>query len=148
MGVDATASAILDLLRQHGALFVVEIAAQQRQGADAVRTALWSLLRLGLVTNDQFDLFRRGQPPSVETATALRSRGELRAFLRDSRRRQETVWPEGRWSLVSWGSPTPEEAAFFQARLLLERHGIIARDLAVMNDAPTPWRILYEILSR
>jgi ATP-dependent Lhr-like helicase len=78
----------------------------------------------------------------------MRSRGELRAYLRNSGRRQETAWPEGRWSLLAWGQPDPESAAFFQARLLLERYGIVARELALMDAAMPPWRVLYEILSR
>src|SRR5439155_3966512 len=61
---------------------------------------------------------------------------------------QENAWPEGRWALIPWGEPDPEAAAFFQARLLLERYGIATRELALMSATPTPWRILYEILSR
>jgi ATP-dependent Lhr-like helicase len=143
-----TASSILDLLRNRGALFLAEIAGQLRVSPGATRTALWSLLRLGLVTNDQLDLLRRGEPPREEEALVMRSRGEVRAFLRDARRRHETAWPEGRWSLIAWGAPDPEHAAFFQARLLLERYGIVSRELAVQSGSPTPWRILYEILSR
>ena len=109
---------------------------------------MWSLLRSGLVTNDRYDLLRRGEPPHDEQAPPLRSRGQLRAFLRDSRRRQTAAWPEGRWSLLAWGQPDPETAAFFHARLLLNRFGIVARELANMSGITTPWRILYEILSR
>src|SRR5207249_4808183 len=99
----------------------------------------WTLLRLGLVTNDQYDLVRRGEPPREDQSPPMRSRGELRAFLRDSRRRQTTTWPEGRWALLAWGQPDPERAAFFQARLLLDRYGIVARELAALSGTPTPW---------
>ena len=114
----------------------------------ATRSALWTLLRAASVTNDQFDILRKGEPPRSDAPPPLHSRGELRAFLRDTRRRTENRWPEGRWSLVPWGQPDPQSAAFFQARLLLERYGIVARELAVLSATPMPWRILYEVLSR
>src|SRR5205807_8819717 len=44
--------------------------------------------------------------------------------------------------------PDPEAAAFGQARLLLERYGIVARGMALMDSVMPPWRVLYEILSR
>jgi ATP-dependent helicase Lhr and Lhr-like helicase len=142
------ASAIAELLRNRGALFTGEIATQTRLAVSKVRSALWSLLRFGQVTNDRLDVLRRGEPPNGDEPPNMRSRAELRAFLRDSRRRQETMWPEGRWSLLAWGQPDPESAAYFQARLLLERYGIVARELALMDAAMPPWRVLYEILSR
>jgi ATP-dependent Lhr-like helicase len=148
VGIDQPTSAVLDLLRSRGASFTAELAAQAKLPVPVVRTALWSLLRLGLATNDQFDLLRRGEPPRDDEPPQMKSRAELRAFLRDSRRRHERVWPEGRWSLLGWGQPEPEAASFFQARLLLDRYGIVARELAALSGTPTPWRILYEILSR
>jgi ATP-dependent Lhr-like helicase len=147
-GIGPAAAAIVELLRTRGALFIQEVAEQQRLSLAAARRALWSLVRLGLATNDHFDLLRRGEPPHEDEAPVMRSRGELRAFLHDSRRRQNTAWPEGRWSLVGWGCPDPEQAAFFQARLLLERYGIVSRELALLSGTPTPWRVLYEIMSR
>jgi ATP-dependent Lhr-like helicase len=107
---------------------------------------LWSLLKSGFATNDQFDVVRRGEPPPDNTS--MRSRGELRSYLRDSRRRHATLRPEGRWSLVPWGQPDPESAALLQARLLLQRYGIVSRELAILSGTPVSWRVLYEILSR
>ena len=146
--LDAASSSILEALRSRGALFTRDLAAQTTLSIDPARSALWSLLRLGIVTNDQFDLLRHGEPARGDQMLPMRSSGELRAYLRDSRRRQENIRPEGRWSLIAWGQPDPEAAAFFQARLLLERYGIVARELASLGGMPTPWRVLYEILSR
>ena len=148
MQLDRTAAAIVEILGGRGALFTAEIAAGAGLAEGTTRSSLWSLLRASLVTNDQFDVVRRGEPPHMDQAPPLHSRGEVRAFLRDARRRQTNAWPEGRWSLLAWGQPDPESAAFFQARLLLERYGIVARELALLSGCPTPWRILYEILSR
>jgi ATP-dependent Lhr-like helicase len=147
-GLDPMGAAILEVLRNRGALFATDLANQAKLPVAVVRSSLWLLLRLGIVTNDQYDLLRRGEPPRDDQPPPMRSRGEVRAFLRDSRRRRENVWPDGRWSLIAWGQPDPETAAFFQARLLLDRYGIVARELANMSGTPTPWRVLYEILSR
>ncbi|MBI3822514.1 MAG: hypothetical protein HY289_07525, partial [Planctomycetes bacterium] len=146
-GLGAVDSALLDVLRNRGASFTAELATASNLPVAAVRRSLWSLLSLGLATNDRFEVLRKGEPPGDE-APPMRSRGELRAFLRDTRRHREQDWPEGRWSLLAWGQPDPEAAAIFQARLLLERFGIVTRELAVMSGTSVPWRILYEILSR
>ena len=148
VGVDQSAASVLDVLRTRGAMFAADLSGHTNLSLIAMRRCLWSLLRLGLVANDQFDVLRRGEPPHVDDAPALRSRVEVRTFLRDARRRHETHWPEGRWSLLEWGQPNPETAAFFQARRLLERYGLAARELAIQGELPIPWRVLYEILSR
>lgn len=146
--LDPATAALLTVLRERGALFTGELSAHARLAESATRVGLWKLLRLGLVTNDHYDVQRRGEPPNLDEPPALRSRAEVRAFLRDSRRRNEVRYPEGRWAVLPWGAPDPESAALFQARLLLERYGIVSRELALLAGTPTPWRILYEILSR
>jgi ATP-dependent Lhr-like helicase len=49
---------------------------------------------------------------------------------------------------VPWGRPEPEAHAVAQASLLLERYGIVARELALFDPWLLPWRVLYEVLSR
>ena len=56
--------------------------------------------------------------------------------------------PEGRWSLLPWGQPDPEAQAVCQAALLLQRYGVVARELALLDPWMPPWRVLYEVLSR
>lgn len=146
--LDQVSMSVMDLLRTRGALFTAEIAEQTKGAPAVVRASLWSLCRSGLVTNDQLDVLRRGEPPREDEPPPMRSRTDVRAFLRDARRRRDNAWPEGRWSLIAWGQPEPEAAAFFQAQRLLHRYGIVARELALMANAPAPWRILYEIYSR
>src|SRR5262249_5344703 len=55
---------------------------------------------------------------------------------------------EGRWSLLPWGQPDAETHAGLQAYLLLQRHGVAAPELALMDPSMLPWRVLYEVLSR
>src|SRR4029077_4125701 len=54
----------------------------------------------------------------------------------------------GRWSAISWGSPEPEPEAVFQGYLLLNRYGIVSREMANLDATLRPWRVLYEVLSR
>ena len=49
---------------------------------------------------------------------------------------------------MPWGRPEPEAHAVAQASLLLQRYGIVARELALLDARALPWRVLYEVLSR
>ena len=49
---------------------------------------------------------------------------------------------------LPWGRPEPEAHAVAQASLLLQRYGIVARELALLDPWLLPWRVLYEVLSR
>jgi ATP-dependent helicase Lhr and Lhr-like helicase len=131
---------VLECLRTRGALFVPDIASGLGMLPGAVRTALWELVRQGYVSNDRYDPVRRGEQP-IQASTAT-SRSIARARLRPP------LVPEGRWSLVPWGRPDGASHALFLTRLLLERYGIVARELAAMDARMLPWRVLYEVLSR
>jgi ATP-dependent Lhr-like helicase len=138
------AERVLETLRGRGASFLTDLAADTGLSPNVVRASLWALLRRSLVTNDHFDVVRRGEEPPLEAVPPTASR--LPA-LRDPRRRF-VQRPEGRWSVLSWGRPQAEAAAVFQATLLLNRYGIAARELALLDPWMTSWRILYEVLSR
>jgi ATP-dependent Lhr-like helicase len=140
---DPAVEHVLESLRQRGALFVADLAQHTGLPPSAVRAALWALLRRGLVTNDHFDVIRRGEerePPALERRTPL-PRSSFRA-------RRQSPRPEGRWALVPWGRPDPEAQAVFQVSLLLHCYGVAARELALMDPWLLPWRVLYEVLSR
>jgi ATP-dependent Lhr-like helicase len=111
-----------------------------------VRASLGTLLRRGVVTNDHFDVIRRGEETLAPTPAANAVNSRL-PTLREMRRRM-TGRPEGRWSLAAWGRPEPEPYALAQATLLLHRYGIVARELAILDPWLLPWRVLYEVLSR
>jgi ATP-dependent Lhr-like helicase len=136
---------VLESLRARGASFTDELASAISLSSVEVRAALAQLRRRGLVTNDRFDVVRRGEPTAVE---APPSRTAGRGLLRRGLRRPGSMRPEGRWSVVPWGQPSPEERAVLQAGLLLRRCGVAARELALMDPGLLPWRLLYEVLSR
>jgi ATP-dependent Lhr-like helicase len=140
---DPEAQAIYEHLRQRGASFVVDMAQALNIPPTRVRKGLWRLLRRGLINNDHFEVVRRGEEDGATNGELLAHRPSLKSL-----RRQRSLRPEGRWSLVSWGAPEMETRAIQQAYLLLERYGIVARELALLDPWMLPWRVLYEVLSR
>jgi ATP-dependent Lhr-like helicase len=150
---------VLDCLRGRGALFVTDVAQQTGLSPSAVRAALWALARLGVVSNDRFDVVRRsdfglriadcGLVDGQQGAPGRRLTSRLLRPVRQSaiRNPQSTIM-EGRWALVPWGLPDAEAHAVHQAGSLLQRYGVVARELAAMDPWMPPWRVLYEVLSR
>jgi ATP-dependent Lhr-like helicase len=146
---DPTADAVLESLRARGASFVADMAQHTGQEPGAVRAALWSLVRRGLVTNDRFDVVRRGEASGEWSAGRGAPRTAMIRGARSALRPQRSaLHPEGRWSLLPWGRPEPEAQAVAMALLLLNRYGIVARELTLLDPWMPPWRVLYEVLSR
>jgi ATP-dependent Lhr-like helicase len=141
--LDPASGQVLECLRTRGALFVPDLASLTGLAPSAVRSALWDLVRRGWATNDRYEPVRRGQepePPPISPTTA-------RSVMRGGRRRAPAI-PEGRWSLPTWGQPDVASHAVFMCHLLLNRYGVAARELAIMDSTMPPWRVLYEVLSR
>ncbi len=143
--LDEVTGRVLETLRGRGAMFLTDLAVATGLSPSAARSSLWTLLRRSLATNDQMEVIRRGEEEAVKRntpapPTRLSSLRELR--------RSMSGRLEGRWSLVPWGEPDAETHAVLQAYLLLQRYGVAARELALLDPTMLPWRILYEVLSR
>jgi ATP-dependent Lhr-like helicase len=144
--LDTLAERFLEILNRRGALFVTDLAQETDTIPSAARAALWTLLRRRLVTNDHFDVIRKGE--AAETRNAERGMRNAR-MLRTSRLAPRVSRsPEGRWSLIPWGRPETEAHAVFQASVLLQRYGVVARELVLLDPWMLPWRVLYEVFSR
>jgi ATP-dependent Lhr-like helicase len=132
-------------LQTRGASFVADLALDTRLSPEQVRSALWNLARHNLVTNDRFDVIRKGEETAkhFDDVTPRTSRGPSAG-----RRRRTGQLPEGRWSLLPWGNPSPEERIIRSAKLLLHRYGVAARELALLDPWMPAWRLLHEVLSR
>jgi ATP-dependent Lhr-like helicase len=139
---------IFDHLRERGALFLTDLAIDLGLPPGIARGALGVLMRRSLVTNDRYDVIRRGEVPASGVASAPRVRRGALTRPRSPGGVRSPQRPEGRWSFVPWGRPEPEAHAVAQASLLLERYGIVARELALFDPWLLPWRVLYEVLSR
>ncbi|MFO0876571.1 MAG: DEAD/DEAH box helicase [Gemmataceae bacterium] len=129
-------------LHEQGASFVTDLASDTGLTPSAVRKALWQLARAGRVSNDQLDVLRKGEPDEL-TGEPSRTGPSLRSL-----RRMAMQKPEGRWSLLRWGKPGPEELGLVQCHLLLQWFGVVARELSQGVTGLLPWRILYEVLNR
>jgi ATP-dependent Lhr-like helicase len=128
--------AILDHLAGRGAsFFVALLAACAPARSEEVLEALGDLAWAGLVTNDTF------QP--------LRLLGRARASAGRRRARENALATSGRWSLVRElvaGAPSATESAHRRALQLLERHGVVSREVAAIEPLPGGFSAVYPIL--
>ncbi|HEX5430771.1 MAG TPA: DEAD/DEAH box helicase, partial [Bryobacteraceae bacterium] len=118
---------ILTALEARGALFFDEILKASGRLASEVEDGLWELVAAGLVTADGFENLRALIDPK-------RRRGEGRG--RSARPRHAA----GRWALIE-RSPHEMDAEFF-AKQLLERWGVVFRDVLARETLAPPWRDL------
>lgn len=129
--------AILDHLEERGASFITEIERSVSKLADVewreFEPALWDLVWAGLVTNDTF------QP--LRTLGAKRARGRRAGV--------NKVLSGGRWSLVASLMDTevsPTERTLARARCLLDRYGVVSREVAQAEEIPGGWGPIYRVL--
>ncbi len=140
------AEAVLDALRRRGASFLRELVSATGRLPSEVEDGLWELVAAGLVTADGFDNLRALIDPK-------RRRGEGR--FRAARPRHAA----GRWALLAparaeraEGAPVEGDAvrerADAFARQLLERWGVVFRDLVRRESLMPPWRDVLGALRR
>jgi ATP-dependent Lhr-like helicase len=138
------ALSLWEFLKKRGACFAEEVQRILGLSSIEVQYALWELASAGLAAADGFD--------------------QLRAMI-DSDRRQtanssyrKTRSAAGRWSLFGADSPVPEDA-IEQARhedvsiesaahTLLNRYGVVFRDLLVHESNIPRWGVLLRMLRR
>ena len=138
------AEAVLDALRRRGASFLRELVAATGRLPSEVEDGLWELVAAGLVTADGYDNLRALIDPK-------RRRGEGR--FRAARPRHAA----GRWALLApargegeasaEGGHAGARAEAF-ARQLLERWGVVFRDLVRRESLMPPWRDVLGALRR
>jgi ATP-dependent Lhr-like helicase len=115
---------VFESLQKRGASFFVELVKSSGRLASEVEEALWELVAAGLVTADGFD--------------------NLRALLDPQRRARGTRRPRhsaGRWALLDRAEAESIDVEFF-AKLLLDRWGVVFRDLLSREPLAPAWRDL------
>jgi ATP-dependent Lhr-like helicase len=122
---------LLAALAQRGASFFHDLVRATGRLASEVEDGLWELVAGGRVTADGFENLRALIDPK-------RRRGEGRGRLARPRH------AAGRWALLEHGSNGTDVECF--ARVLLDRWGVIFRDLLARETLAPPWRSLLVVL--
>jgi ATP-dependent Lhr-like helicase len=138
------AQAVYEALATHGALFFDDIMSATRLLPAQVEDALRELAALGLVTSDGFSAVRSTIVKRAHTP----GRSARRATKR--RRRREAYARSGRWSkFPPFVQPIAEdERAERWAWLLLNRYGVMFRDLLARESLAPPWSNLVRVYRR
>jgi ATP-dependent Lhr-like helicase len=138
------AQAVYEALATHGALFFDDLLAATKLLAAQVEDALRELAALALVTSDGFTAVRS----TIVKHVHLPGRASRRATKR--RRRREAYARSGRWSkFPPFLQPVAaEERAERWAWLLLNRYGVMFRDLLARESLAPPWSDLVRVYRR
>jgi ATP-dependent helicase Lhr and Lhr-like helicase len=137
-----------EVLQARGASFFPQLLAAARGGfAPELGDALWDLVWTGEVTNDSFHAVRalltplRRSRKSNSVGRAVHIRSLERFTVRDD--------VAGRWSLTEAAGDapvTPTERATAQIRQLLERHGVLTREVVRSEGVGGGFAAAYGIL--
>jgi ATP-dependent Lhr-like helicase len=141
--IGATAE-VVEALGRRGAQFLAELVAATRRLPAEIEEALWDGVSRGLLTADGFAAIRslvetgRPRPKAAHSVSRLR-----RGAPRPNR-------AAGRWSLIAPAEPVEDREGLAEAVAdqLLQRWGVVFRDLAVHEGMPLPWRDLQWALRR
>ncbi|HET9167145.1 MAG TPA: DEAD/DEAH box helicase, partial [Candidatus Angelobacter sp.] len=129
-GLGAGAREVLTFLRSRGASFFADIVRGTGKLKAEIETALWELVAAGLVTADGFDNLRALIDPKRRAGQG-------------SGRSNRPRHSAGRWSLLH--PPHGEDsgrAIESVCRVLLERYGVVFRELLVRESMLPRWRDL------
>jgi ATP-dependent Lhr-like helicase len=138
---------ILDALRASGAQFHSELQAATRRLPTDIEEGLWDGVARGLISADGFNAVR-----SLLHARTRFARRQ-RPYPRPGSRGRRGTWRqgvEGRWTLLPAAEPTDdvEELAEAVAWQLLQRWGVVFRDVYLKERLAVPWREILWALRR
>ncbi len=139
-GLSAAARDVAAYLETQGASFLADIA--RGTGHLTVRTerALWELVTRGQVTGDGIAGLRMLLTPELKRRDSRRGSRKGSA---------ERAMPVGRWSLWRNGDPgTVDAVTETLARQLLQRYGLVFRELLARETRCPPWRLLLQTYRR
>ncbi len=147
---DAKEQAVLEALGAAGAQYLDEVAERANVSERDALSALWRMAAAGRVSNDNFAPLRmfagdRGAERALEPVArrpATRHDAAVRARLKSSL--------AGRWSLIRAGehrAGSPDDARDLALKLL-ERHGILAREMLGLESTHISWNEIAFALRR
>ena len=140
--VGATAE-IVQTLRESGACFATDLVAATRRLPDDVERGLWDGVARGLVMCDGFGAIRA-------RISGVRSASDSRRMSRLRRGARAAGASPGRWSVVpaNGDDVDRDELAEAVAEQLINRWGVVFRDLAAQDSLRMPWRDIQWALRR
>ncbi len=144
--LDIPEGAAQDAIRERllqGPTFWLDLVGELDFSAELLHSAMWDLAFAGEITNDSFAPLRA---PRLRAVPSLKASG--RRFSRRRAAASPTV--QGRWSLTEplyKGAPEIGPRYRAQAELMLERHGILTREMALAEGIPGGFSTLYPELS-
>ena len=129
-GLSPVARDVIAFLRQRGASFFADIVRATGKLKSEIETALWELVAAGLVTADGFDNLRSLIDPKRRAGQG-------------SGRTARPRHSSGRWALL-YGVEGVEHDKSIEAtcRMLLERYGVVFRELVTRETILPRWREL------
>src|SRR5271157_272763 len=123
------AQAVLELLKQRGALFFPDMVRATGRLKAEIETGLWELVAAGLVTADGFENLRALVTPKTTAGSGL------------GKARRPRHAP-GRWSLLHTEGADRDRSVESCCWMLLRRYGVVFRDLLVRETNLPRWREL------
>ena len=144
--LETPSGAVHDRIRERlaeGPTFWLDLVAELEDAPEELHSAIWDLAFAGEITNDSFAPLRA---PRLRAVPKPDSRN--RRFSRRRASAGPTV--QGRWSLTETlfrNAPPIGPRLRAQAELMLERHGILTREMALAEGVPGGFSTLYPELS-
>ena len=127
------AQAVLELLKQRGALFFPDMVRATGRLKAEIETGLWELVAAGLVTADGFENLRALVTPKSASGSGLEK------VLGKVRRPRHAP---GRWSLLHTEGADRDRSVESCCWMLLRRYGVVFRDLLARETNLPRWREL------
>ena len=135
-GLSPAGMDVLKYLRQYGASFFADIVRGTRRLKSEVESALWELVAGGIITADGFDNLRSLIDPKRRAG---------HGHGRTTRPRHSA----GRWSVLPSGEAEDRlQVLEATCRLLLDRYGVVFREVLTRESILPPWREVLMALRR
>jgi ATP-dependent Lhr-like helicase len=127
------AQAVLELLKQRGAIFFPDMVRATGRLKAEIETGLWELVAAGLVTADGFENLRAlVTPKNLSGSNAGKGIGKVR----------RPRHAPGRWSLLHTEGADRDQSVESCCWMLLRRYGVVFRDLLARETNLPRWREL------
>ncbi len=129
--LDPAARRIVEFLEANGASFLHHLASGLGEPPSKLAPELWDLIWAGWIVNDSLDP-AFGDRPQPDRWQLYR----------------RAPWGRGRWSVAGDREDTSEEAKRKEIRRLLDRYGVLTREIVAHDREAIPWRDAYPLLTR